>query len=129
MAAEQLSDLQLAFMSVLWDAGEATAGEVQERLASAGRPLAPTTVSTVLRRLEGQGWIRHRERGRQHVYRTAVSRQEVTGGMLARITRSLFGGDVPAVVSQLLDASQVRKRDLEAIRALVAQKEKEGRLK
>jgi predicted transcriptional regulator len=129
MAAEQLSDLQLAFMNVLWEAGEATAGEVQQRLAGDGRAFAPSTVSTVLRRLEGQGWIRHRERGRQFVYRPAVSRQEVTEGVLARITRSLFGGDVPAVVSQLLDTASVRKRDLETIRALLAQKEKEGRLK
>jgi BlaI family transcriptional regulator, penicillinase repressor len=129
MAAEQLSDLQLAFMRVLWDLGEGTASDVLERLEADGRALAPTTVSTVLRRLEAQGWIRHRERGRQFVYRSAVSRQEVVGGMLARITRSLFGGDVRAVVSQLLDTGNVRKRDLDAIRALLAQKEKEGKVK
>jgi BlaI family penicillinase repressor len=127
MAAEQLSDLQLAFMGAMWAAGEATAAEVQERLAAQGRALAPTTVSTVLRRLEAQGWVTHRERGRLFIYRPAVSRQEVTGSMLDRITRSLFGGDLPAVVSQLLDGRQVRKRDLEAIRALIEQKEKEGR--
>ena len=82
-------------------------------------------MSTVLRRLESQGWVSHRERGRQFIYRAAVSRDEVTGGMLARITRSLFGGDVPAVVSQLLDAGNLRKRDLDAIRTLIDQKERE----
>jgi BlaI family penicillinase repressor len=125
MAAEQLSDLQLAFMAELWAAGEATAAEVQERLAANGRVLAPTTVSTVLRRLEVQGWVAHRERGRLFIYRPAVSRQEVTGSMLDRITGSLFGGDLPALVSQLLDGRQVHKRDLDAIRALIEQKEKE----
>jgi BlaI family transcriptional regulator, penicillinase repressor len=129
MAAEQLSDLQLAFMGALWEAGEGTAAEVQEALAAGGRVLAPTTVSTVLRRLEAQGWVTHRERGRQFIYRPTASRQEVTGGMLDRITRSLFGGDLPAVVSQLLDAGTVRRRDLEAIRVLIEQKEKEGRRK
>jgi BlaI family transcriptional regulator, penicillinase repressor len=123
MAAEQLSDLQLAFMNTLWALEEATGAEVQERLAAEGRPLAPTTVSTVLRRLEAQGWVTHRERGRQFIYRPAVSRREATGNMLDRITRSLFGGDLPAVVSQLLDGRRVGKRDLEAIRALIEQKE------
>ena len=125
MAAEQLSELQLAFMRALWEGGEGTATDVLERLVAAGRTLAPTTVSTVLRRLESQGWVSHRERGRQFIYRAAVSRDEVTGGMLARITRSLFGGDVPAVVSQLLDAGNLRKRDLDAIRTLIDQKERE----
>jgi predicted transcriptional regulator len=129
MAAEQLSDLQLAFMTALWDLGEGTGADVLERLAREGRTLAPTTVSTVLRRLEAQGWVRHRERGRQFIYRPTASRREVTGGMLDRITRSLFGGDLPAVVSQLLEAGNVRKRDLEAIRELIEQKEKEGRAK
>jgi predicted transcriptional regulator len=129
MAAEQLSDLQLALMSALWDAGEGTAADVHEALGARGRVLAPTTVSTVLRRLEAQGWVTHRERGRQFIYRPTASRREVTGGMLDRITRSLFGGDLPAVVSQLLDAGTVRRRDLDAIRVLIEQKEKEGRRK
>ena len=118
MAVEQLSELQLAFLQALWQ-GEGTVAEVQARLGAAGRALAPTTVATVLRRLENQGWVKHRERGRLFVYRAAVSRQEVSGGVLERITRSLFGGDVPALVSQLLDTRGIEKQDLDAIRALI----------
>ena len=123
MAAEQLSDLQLAFMRALWEGGEGTVADVQARLEAEGRSLAPTTVSTVLRRLETQGWVTHRERGRQFIYRSAVSRDEATGGMLDRLRQSLFGGDVPAMVSQLLDGGNLRQRDLDAIRALIDQKE------
>lgn len=127
MAAEQLSDLQLAMMTALWDLGEATVSSVQTELERAGRQLAPTTVATVLRRLETQGWVKHRQQGRQFLYRAAASRHEVTGGMIERITRSLFGGDPSALVSHLLDSGSLRKRDLGAIRALIA--EKEGKLK
>jgi predicted transcriptional regulator len=123
MAAEQLSDLQLAFMRTLWEGGEGTVADVSDRLAAEGRALATTTVSTVLRRLEAQGWVAHRERGRQFIYRAAVSRDDATGGMLDRLRQALFGGDVPAMVSQLLDAGDLRKRDLEALRALIDQKE------
>lgn len=123
MAAEQLSDLQLAFMRTLWDGGEGTVADVQARLEADGRALAPTTVSTVLRRLETQGWVAHRERGRLFIYRAAVSRDQATEGMLDRLRHGLFGGDVPAMVSQLLDAGNLRQRDLDAIRALIDQKE------
>jgi predicted transcriptional regulator len=127
MAAEQLSDLQLALMTALWDLGEATVSAVQTEVERGGRQLAPTTVATVLRRLEAQGWVKHRQQGRQFLYRAASSRQEVTGGMLDRLTRSLFGGDPSALVSHLLDSGNLRKRDLGAIRALI--EEKEGKLK
>jgi BlaI family transcriptional regulator, penicillinase repressor len=127
VAAEQLSDLQLAFMNALWALGEGTVAEMQAALEQGGRTLAPTTVATVLRRLEVQGWVGHRERGRQFVYRAAVTREAVTGDALDRVARSLFGGDIPALVSQLLDSGAVRRRDLEAIRALI--EEKEGKLK
>src|SRR5687767_13934221 len=112
MAAEQLSDLQLALMTALWDLGEASVGAVQVELERAGRVLAPTTVATVLRRLEAQGWVTHRQQGRQFVYRAASSSDEVTGGVLDRITRALFGGDPSALVSHLLDSGSLRKRDL-----------------
>ena len=127
MAAEQLSDLQLALMTALWNLGEASVGAVQAELERAGRELAPTTVATVLRRLEAQGWVTHRQQGRQFLYKAASSRDEVTGGVLDRITRALFGGDTSALVSHLLDSGSLRKRDLGAIRALLA--EKEGKLK
>ena len=82
-------------------------------------------MSTVLRRLETQGWVSHRERGRQFIYRAAVSRDHATGDMLDRLRNALFGGDMPAMVSQLLDAGKLRKRDLDALRALIDQKEQE----
>ena len=84
MAAEQLTDLQLEFMRVLWEVGEGTVADVQDRLQAGGRALAPTTVSTVLRRLESQGWVNHRERGRQFIYRAAVSRDDATGNITIR---------------------------------------------
>src|SRR5687768_11024079 len=127
MASEQLSDLQLALMTALWELGEGTVSAVQERLDRAGRQLAPTTVATLLRRLEGQGWVKHRQQGRQFLYRAASSRDEVTGGVLERVTRSLFGGDPTALVSHLLDSGSLRKSDLGAIVALI--EEKEGKRK
>lgn len=127
MASEQLSELQLALMTALWDLREGTVSAVQEQLEKAGRSLAPTTVATLLRRLEAQGWVKHRQNGRQFLYRAASSRNEVTGGMLSRLTQSLFGGDPTALVSHLLDSGSLGKRDLGAIRALI--EEKEGKLK
>lgn len=115
----QLSAQQLAFMRALWDLGEAPVADVQTALARGGLVLAPTTVATVLGRLERKGLARHRTRGRQYLYRAAVSEEEVRRSVLTRVTRTLFGGDVPAMVSQLLDQSEVSESDLAEVRRLL----------
>jgi BlaI family penicillinase repressor len=123
VATEPLSDVQLGFMQALWDLGEATVADVQGQLERAGRKLAPTTVATVLRRLEAKGWVAHREGGRGFVYRAAMSREQATGRLVDRLTGAFFGGNVPALVSHLLDARGVSAADLEQIKRLIAAKE------
>ena len=124
MASEKLSELQLAFVQALWELGEGSVSQVQEALDRQGRRLAPTTVATVLRRLEAQGWVAHREQGRSFIYKATVSHRRAAGRMLTNLTRSLFGGDLPAMVSHLLEAHDVDRKEIEEIRRLIADKER-----
>lgn len=120
----QLSDQQLAFMRVLWDRGEATAQDVHAELAEQGQSLAPTTVATVLTRLERRGLVVHRRRGRQYVYRARAAEQEVRRSMLARLTDFFFGGDPQALVSHLTAGQGLGQDDLEEVQRLIAERER-----
>jgi len=120
MGDPQLSDLQLELLRVLWDRGEATAAEVHETLREADRALAPTTVATLLSRLEKRGFVTHESRGRTYVYRACVAEQAVRSSMVAKLTTFFFGGDPAALVSHLLGGRTVAPEDLEAIERLVA---------
>jgi BlaI family transcriptional regulator, penicillinase repressor len=117
--AAQLTDLQIALLRVLWDRREATVAEIAEALRPA-RDLAPTTIATLLSRLEKRGVVSHTTQGRQYVYRARVSEGEVRRSMVSELTDLLFGGDVAALMSHLLDAGSVRPGDLEKVRALIA---------
>jgi len=119
----QLSDQQLAFMRVLWDRGEATAQDVQAALAEQGHALAPTTVATVLSRLERKGLVAHRRSGRQFVYHARAGEQEIRRSMLARLTDFFFGGDPDALVSHLTAGRGLGEDDLDEVRRLIAEKE------
>lgn len=101
----QLSDLQLALMRILWDRREANSLEVHSELLAHERELAPTTVATMLSRLEKKGLLTHRVEGRQFIYRPLLSEHEVRRSMLARLTDYFFKGDVSALVSHLVDGS------------------------
>jgi BlaI family penicillinase repressor len=127
MQPEPLSDVQVGFMQALWDLGEGSVSDVQAHLERAGRKLAPTTVATVLRRLEAKGWVAHRDGGRGFIYRAAVSREDATGSLVERLTGAFFGGDVPALVSHLLDSRAVTKREIAEIKRLIEAKERSDR--
>ena len=113
----QLSELQLAVMRAVWDAGEATVAAVHEALAERG--LAPTTVATLLNRLEKRGLLSHRTEGRQFVYRTLVEEEQLRATMVDELTDRVFAGDVAALVSQLLAEHEIDSGDLARVRRII----------
>jgi BlaI family penicillinase repressor len=120
----ELTDLQLAVMEVLWSQGEATVAEVHEALV-AERGLAPTTVATLLSRLEKRGVIDHRVEGRQYVYRPVISRGAVRQSMVGGLIERLFAGNPAALMSHLLGHSEVDPSDLTRVKALIEQKQRD----
>ncbi len=122
-AHPQLSELQLAVLRVLWDCGELPVSEVHARLAR-DRDLAPTTVATLLNRLEKRGLLSRRRAGRQFLYASVVAEEEAKRTMLGEVTDRLFGGDVTELLAQLLDAREVQAGDLARIRELIDAKER-----
>ena len=118
MPKHQLTALQLAILRELWERGEATVSELWESLHGE-RGLAPTTLATILSRLERRGVVTHRTRLRQFVYRALVTSEEVQHSMVNDLTATLFEGDVPALVSHLLTAQDISPGDLARIREMI----------
>ena len=85
-----LPELELEVMKILWTATDATVGDVQETLKPS-RPLAYTTVMTVLERLTRKHVVTRRKRGRGYVYRPALSREVARELALERLLNDYFG--------------------------------------
>ena len=119
-----LTDSQLEIVKIIWARSEATVADVHEAL-SRHRAVAQPTVATLLSRLERKGILTHRLEGRQFVYRALVTEAEVRRSVMGNITERLFTGDVPALISQLLAERDVSREDLEAVKAMIEEKERE----
>ncbi len=119
----RLGDLQLAILRVLWERGEATVAEVHEALEPE-RGLAPTTIATMLQKLEKKEVVAHRSEGRRFVYQPLVTEDQVTRSMVAELTSQLFRGDVTALVSHLLSQHEVEPEELARLRRLIAAAER-----
>jgi len=84
-----LPPLELDCMRMLWALGEGTVQQVRARLLP-DRPLAYTTVMTVMDQLARKRLVSRQRRGRPYVYRPAVSEHEVRERALDRLARNFF---------------------------------------
>jgi BlaI family transcriptional regulator, penicillinase repressor len=121
-AKHRLGDLQLAILRELWRRGEASVTEVHAALEGE-RGLAPTTIATMLRKLEDKGAVTHRAEGRKFIYRPAVSEAAVRRTMVGELTERLFRGEVTALVSHLLAEHEVDAEEVERLKAVIARHE------
>jgi predicted transcriptional regulator len=114
----QLGDLQYAIMRILWDRGEATTADVHAALLDE-RGLAPTTIATMLSKMEKKGVITHRTEGRQYVYRALVEERDVRRSMVSELIRRAFQGDAAALVNHLLNELDIDPEELDRLKDMI----------
>jgi predicted transcriptional regulator len=125
MPRQSLGDLQHAIMAVLWERGEASAADVHEALREA-RGLAPTTIATMLRKMEDKGVVAHRALGRQFLYRPTVTEDLVRRSMVGELVERLFGGDPKALVAHLVSEHEIEPSELALLRRRLGEARKRG---
>jgi len=114
-----LSSLELAVMDVVWDLGDCTSAQVTTEFRKR-RPLAPTTIRTVLTNLRNKGYIEQLPTaGRVLLLRPAVPRESVARRSLRKLLASLFRGQPKQAIAFLLDDSDMDERDLDEIRRMI----------
>lgn len=79
---ERLGDLEAEIMDQLWAARSPVAVRAVRDALHPTRPLAYTTVMTVMDRLFQKGWLVRERVGRSYHYRPALSRGEYTARMM-----------------------------------------------
>lgn len=122
----RLTGRKLAIMKVLWEHGEASVARVQELLPT-DPPLAYSTVSTVLSRLEQDGFVSHRCDDRIFYYRAAVTQSEAGQAMVGDMMQRICDGKPSELVNHLLETDQVNAKELQRIKQLI--EEHEARLR
>ena len=112
--SEMLTEREAQIMDALWRLAEATAEEIRAQLP--GEP-HDSTVRTLLRVLEGKGFVIHETRGKTFVYRAAAARDKVQRKALRSFLARLFGGSAEDLVLRLLEDEQITPEQLAQLRA------------
>jgi predicted transcriptional regulator len=98
--------LELLCLKSLWSLGEGNVKDVQQ-IVTQTRPLAYTTIMTVLDRLARKGKVSRRKVGRAFVYKPEASRDEMRRKAIAELLDSFFDGSQRDLI-QFLDPPEAR---------------------
>ncbi len=114
-----LSDSEREVLKVLWDRGPGTVREVMEVLAGRGRRWAYTTVATLLQRLAAKQYVASDPSTVPHVYRAAVSRNELLERRLQDAADELCDGRAAPLVLALVQGGRFSPEELARLRRLI----------
>jgi len=122
-----LTQVELEFMHVIWQSGEVSADHLTEALRSQGRSLTGGSVRKILLILLKKGYLTRRKVSHAFLYKPAVGKGKATTHMALDVLKRAFGGNAALMVAALLDSRAVRRKDIEIIKQLIAEREREER--
>jgi len=98
--------LELECLRALWTLGEANVRAVREQLAPK-RPLAYTTVMTMLDRLARKQAVSRKKAGRSFVYTPLITREDIRQLAIRELVDTLFDGSRESLAAYLAGESAV----------------------
>src|SRR5436305_8577501 len=88
---QMVTDRELEILKVLWARGKASVREVQDDLNKAGKPVAYSTVQTLLNIMEDKkGLVRHVVEGRTFIYAPKKSPDRTIRELTKRFVDRVF---------------------------------------
>lgn len=94
---EQPTELELEILRVLWDKSPLLVRDVRAALEETGRPLAHSTVITMLNIMHRKGFLKRRRDGKSFWFWPAVPKDATTGKMVGSLLSRLFNGSPAAM--------------------------------
>jgi predicted transcriptional regulator len=109
-------------MKVVWSRDEATVRDVYETLREK-RPVAYTTVMTMMKILEEKGYLKKTMVERAHVYRPARPRSQVVGAMVRDFVDRVFDGAPNSLLLQLARDNKLTDKQRRIVKQLIEEVE------
>lgn len=123
--SEHPTELELEILKVLWDEAPLPVRDVRERLEQAGRPLAHSSVITMLNIMVRKGYLRRKKQGKAYYFSPKVAKEGVAAGIVRDVLSRIFEGSASAMVLNLLEATDIDSEELAELRRLISRRARE----
>ncbi|MDB4903290.1 MAG: mecI 2 [Mucilaginibacter sp.] len=117
MHIKELTKAEEQVMQILWHLKEAIVKDIIEEMPDP-KP-AYNTVSTVVRVLEGKGFINHKAFGNSHVYFAVVKEADYKKFTFDKMMKNYFSNSYQSLVSFIADDKKLGLKELDELTALI----------
>jgi len=117
MNIKELTKAEEQVMQILWQLKEAIVKDIIEEMPEP-KP-AYNTVSTVVRVLEGKGFIDHKAYGNSHVYFPAISEDVYKKFTFDKMMKNYFSTYYKSLVSFIVDEKNLDVKELDELTKLI----------
>ncbi len=120
----KLSRRENQIMDIVYELGEATAVQIQERL-----PDAPSnsSVRVLLRILEEKEFLTHHTEGGKFIYTPIIPAEKAEQSAIKHLLKTFFGNSAPRAVAALLSTADLTEDELAELSQLIEDAKKEER--
>ncbi len=119
------TDAELEILQILWRKGASTVREINDELtATLDKPVGYTTTLKIMQIMHEKGLLVRNDSQRSHVYDSAVKEKKIQTDLLDRFLNAAYKGSASKLAMHLLGNHQTTKEELDEIKALIAQLEK-----
>lgn len=116
----KLTRFEMQIMGALWEIGQASVREIQERLPERDRP-AYTTVQTIVRRLQEKGAVRQvKTIGNAFIFEAAITRKAAHRRLIDDLLE-MFGGSARPLMVHLAEAGKLTLEDVRQIDEMLSE--------
>lgn len=106
----------------VWDFGEATVKEVQERILQ-DRKVAYTTIMTVMKNLAEKGYLKFRKEGVSYVYSPAREPESVRFNLVKDLVKKVFKGSPAELVQTLVQGETLSEKERSELKRMIDEME------
>lgn len=116
--SNNLSRREREIMEIIYELGEASAKDVEARLAKAP---SYSAIRATMNKLEAKNFLAHREQDLKYIYYPTIKHADARSTALQRLLKTFFDGSATQAMSALLDISRdkISKQELEELNALI----------
>jgi len=113
-----LGETEMEVLHHVWELGEATVKDVQERILE-NRKVAYTTIMTVMKNLADKDYLKYRKDGVTYVYSPAQKPDSVRFNLVEDLVKKVFKGSPSELVQTLVEGENLSSKDKAEILNLI----------
>lgn len=119
---KRLPDAEQELMMIIWELEEpVTRADIEAKLDRA-KEVVPSTILTLLSRLDKRGFLRTQKQGKVNVYYPLVKKEDYLSTESRNVLKNLFQNSLTNFAAAAYDGGTISKEELEELRRFIDSK-------